>query len=264
MTLIWKADLNQANSTLAGFNSSGSQRQNGAGTFNDTTVPWPMIPVGSPGGRPENSLKFTIPNNYRRYEANPEHMTFNNGDSYYFGNAVYFGSDFPLSTPPDYQIFEQIHQAWGSWSPPIAFEAMNNSLYLTGGNGLIRSVDAGAPTNTWAHSQVLMPLELQTWYNYVYYVENFSNQPATTKVSMWVNGVQVLNAYTLPCPSIVQGDASTDDSYRKIGFYHRETIPGGTVYHSGTSLATSLVEADPTPPEPAPNRLTIGSSFFLS
>lgn len=258
--LIWAADYTQATNVAAGYNASGSQRQNGAGQFNDTTVPWPITITNGPGSM-GRAIPFTIPDNYRRYEQVPAHETFGPGDpARYFGWSFHLDASFPLETPPDYQVIEQLHQAWGSWSPPVAFEAMNNALYLTGGNGLIRSISATDPLNTWSHFQKLLDITTGRTYRIVYYIDQWSTQPNTSKITVWVDDVLVLDQYTLPCPTNVQGDAADNETYRKTGFYHRETIHGGTIWHAGATLATTYEAASggsspivPEVPNPAPS-----------
>jgi hypothetical protein len=240
----WKADETQATNVAAGFVNSGSQRQNGAGTFNDTTVAWPINYVTAPYNRPGKALNFTIPENYRRYETVPSHSDFYPGDTFFFGTAFALDANFPLDAN-DYQIFDQIHQAWGSWSPPVALEIRNNELRVTGGNGLIRSISATDPIDTWSYSISLMPLSKETWYNVVYKISNFSMQPSTSTLDIWVNGTQVLTNHTILPPTIVQGDAAGIGSYRKCGIYHRESLPALTIYESGHATGLTYAYVDP-------------------
>lgn len=241
----FKPDETQANNVLAGWDDDSWQRQTATpgapnNGYNDNSVPYPIPYVDAPGGRPGKALNFTIPDNYIRYEVvYPEYAEANIGDSFYYGLAFYLGANFPLDAT-NYQLIDQLHQGWGSFSPPIEFDAHKGGLFLNGGYGLPNG-NTNPTEYQYTNVSLVASLEKERWYNLIYYVENFSETPGASKITVWVDGVNVLDQFTIPCPTIVQGA-----TYRKSGIYHSSTIvTGGTVYQAGHAIGKSYAYVDP-------------------
>jgi hypothetical protein len=231
---LWKATTDPptastTNIQVGYLENFGSQRQNGAGQFNDTTTPWPLPVEAAPGGRPGRAVKVVIPSNYTRVEHLPYHKDFGVGDEYYFSQAFYLASDFYLAA--DYfQIIEQIHHD-GNGSPPIAFEILQGNLRLTGGV---------SPYNY--NINILSNVQVERWYNLVYKL-NFSDAYNTSKITVWVDGTICVDNFTIPPQTVTAGAGL---SYRKQGIYHDSTDPGMTIYSAGSAYGTSYAAVDPT------------------
>lgn len=250
-TISWTADL--AAGTLAGMGFSLWQRQTDAGVFTNSSTTAPPV-VTEFGGRAGPAFQITISDTERRNEVVPNHRDLTTGDSVYFAQAFYLAAGFPLDPTSGfdgYQIIDQIHQAWGNYSPPISFEALEGQLRLTGGYGLSRAPQIGGTEATdptiYQHEQSLAPLAVGRWNTLVYYVENFSQTPGASKLTVWLNGVAVLTNWTIPPPTMVQGDASGPESYRKVGIYHSDALPGLTLYQAAHAAGPTYASVDPGP-----------------
>jgi hypothetical protein len=228
-----------------GFDNWQTQSDAGVYINEDTLTPPVVTGIGT---RPGNVLDMSVDADTRRCEVVPNHRGLTEGDSVYFAQSFYLGADFPLDPTPGYdgyQVIDQIHQAWGNYSPPISFEALEGHLRLTGGYGLSTDADPGADPTLYQHQQDLVPLETERWYDLVYYVENFSETAGASTLTVWVDGVEVLSNWTIPPPTLVQGDATSIESYRKVGIYHSSELPAATIYQAGYAAGSTYAEVDP-------------------
>lgn len=249
-SVTWSADLSQTGLAAAGF-SLWQRQDDTTGTFTNSTTTLPPK-VTNVGGFAGPMLDMSVTATQRRNEVIPNHRDLSTGDDVYFAQRFYLGAGFPLDPTAGfdgYQILDQIHQAWGNYSPPIAFEALEGQLRLTGGYGLSRAPQIGGTEATdptiYQHEQSLTPLQLQTHYGLVYRVQNFSQTPGASKLWVWLNGVELLTNWTIPPPTLVQGDAAGIESYRKIGLYHSDALPAATIYQAAHKAGASYAAVDP-------------------
>lgn len=251
MSIIWQSDLTQANCVLAGYEDDSFQRQNGAGTFNDTTVAWPMVPVSAPGGRAGNALQYTIPSNYRRYETHPVNAQdiATQANSLYFGVPFYTGSGFPAGT--NYQVITQWRQSDSTGSPVCAVEWLGGNLMLTGGWG----IDTGNQTRLQYTQTIMTGPATQTWYNMVVRIGPWTTSENTATIDVWINGTQYLSNYTLKPATNYAGSTRW-----KQGIYHDNANAAATIYHAQHTIATTYAEADPTP-YTGPSAVPVYSEF---
>lgn len=250
--ISWAADLTQVDLDLMGYQNW--QIQDDAGVFTNESVDTPPV-VSAPGTRPGDALEFTVSASQRRNEVVPDHRDLTTGDSVYFSQSFYLAAGFPTDRVPGsgydgFQIIDQIHQAWGSYSPPVAFEIVNDSLILSGGSGLSRAPQLGGNESTDAsiyayYMNLGVLITTEQWYDLVYYIENFSEVPGESTITVWLNGVEILSNHTLVPPTLVQGDAAGIESYRKHGIYHSTTFDAATIYQAGMKAGASYAEVDP-------------------
>jgi hypothetical protein len=247
---VWEAALGAGSTAVtnvqAGYADNPSQRQNGAGAFNDTSTPWPLPVVAAPGGRPGRAVKVAVPNNYRRVEMTfpASHGTFGNGAGpWYFGAAVYL-EQWSLDSE-EFQTVEQIKQASTQGSPPLSFEVRGGKLHVGGGWG----IDGVNQTRLLWDRVLLDDVALGQWINLVYRIDRFSTAEGGSKLDVWVDGVQVVDQFTIPPPTVIPDPtgANGTNTYRKQGIYHSSSLPAATLYHAGAALGRAYADVDPTP-----------------
>lgn len=236
----WAADLARPDSVAAGFTTNSANRQLGDGAMGNPALPWPVRTVAAPGGRPGNALRFTLPNDAIRYEVEPNHRSFVEGDDAWFGFSFYLGRGFPLGTRA-FQVIEQLHGAPSTGSPPVGFQVAENALVLEGGN----AKPGATPANRFAYRQRLAPLTTERWYDVVYHV-HFSQSALLSVVDVWLDGRPVVANFHPPGGTVYPGRSEHHvGTYRKEGLYHDRSVPGGTVYLANQRLGSSYADAYP-------------------
>lgn len=250
-SIWWNATTGPGSTAItnvdAGWLDEPSQRETASGQFSDTTVPWPITLVPAPGGRPGLAVPVSVPANYQRYEQEPHHQDFGDGDGpWFFSQAFYLGPNYPLNyiNPSDtyaYQVIEQMRQDSTVGSPVVAFEARNGGLQLSGGN----NVNTNSPS-AWSYGQTLAALATQTWYALVYAM-NFSATAGASTLNVWLNGTQVLANFTIPPPTVIAGTGN-GRTLRKMGIYHKSDSPAATLWQAGAAFGPTSASVDPALP----------------
>lgn len=214
---------------------SSWQQQGPDGVYGDpnNTMPWPQK-ITTVAGR--QSIEFALPENGKRNELLPNHPTHPNGDDRYFGVSLYLPQSYPLAAS-GWQVVWQVHGAPSTGSPPVALEATQGGLLLTGGWGR----PGASPPERYAYSRRLMDLQHDRWYDIVIHIK-FSDQPNSGLVDVWVDDQEVLKGFVPPCGTNYPGGPA----YRKSGWY-RSGGPAGVLYQAGHTLATGHGGARPRP-----------------
>lgn len=238
----WAADLGAPDVVAAGFTDNSRNRQLGDGAMDNPALPWPIRTVPAPGGRPGRAVRFTLPDDAIRYEVEPNHRSFLEGDDAWFGFSFYLDRGFPLGAR-SFQVIEQLHGAPSTGSPPVGFQAVENGLVLEGGNA---RPGAAFPTQ-FAYRRRLADLQVERWYDVVYHVR-FSGSAASSVVDVWLDGRPVLQGFHPPGGTVYPGRSDRHvGTYRKEGLYHDRSLPGGTLYLAGQRLGSSYADAFPRP-----------------
>lgn len=234
----WSAKLDGTVTTnvAAGYQDLSYNRQTAAGDDTASGIAWPISLVSAPGGRQGQAIPYALPTASKRYEGQPNHQDFGDGDNFYFGQAFYLGTGFPTAGG-SYQVIEQMRQVDTTGSPAMALEIRSGQIRLSGQYGIL----GASPASQYQYDLlVLDAVQVGVWY-YVVYRMSFSTAAHTSTIDMWVNGTQRISSYTIPGPTVIGGR-----TYRKQGLYHDPTLGAATVYQAGQAFGTSYAAVDPT------------------
>lgn len=238
--LTFTLDMTQANAVAAGAQDTPWNRETATSGGGDTSVPWPPViqaaPTAMGGGR---AVKFTVPAAYKRYEMVPNAAReMQAGDTLYFGGAVYLDTDGISVNATNFQVVWQWRQDDNTGSPSAAIEIIGGAIKLTGGYG----IDTVNPARLQYSQTLLTGAVTGHRYNIVARITNFATTESTSKIDIWIDGVQRLTNFTIPPATIIGGG-----NYWKQGVYHDPANPGGTVWHAAVKIGGSYAAVDPTP-----------------
>jgi Polysaccharide lyase len=241
--LQWKADYTQSTAKAAGYLVKPGNRNPPA----PPNPPWPPITIGPAGSPPPGGsvrcLEFALPaaTTTERYEVEPNHRHFADGDDAWFGFAFYLTGAFPLADK-GWQVIWQLHGEPTTGSPPVSFLAQRNKMWIDGGWGR----PGAQPPDKYAYQFELMPITTGVWYSCVCHVV-FNSTPNQGAVSLWVNGDNRLCCYAPLCgTNYTFADGTAGQAYLKNGVYRAPTVPGGgSIYFAAQSLGTGYGAVDP-------------------
>lgn len=233
----WRLDTTANDVVAGGCEDDPFQRQNGAGTTNDNTVPWPAVITDGPAAM-GRAIQLTIPNNYRRYECHPPDAMDITGGTLFFGDAFYLEPGGLSVNATGYQVVNQWRQSDSTGSPVAAIEVINGNIMLTGGWG----IDPNNQTRLQYTQTLLASPQTGHRYNLVVKISNFSTVEGASTIDVWIDGAQVLTNFTIPPATIIGGSTRW-----KFGIYHDATNPGGTIWHTAAAVDDTFAAVDPTP-----------------
>lgn len=240
MTLMWAADLTQADVVAAGFVDANYNRQTPAGDGDASGLPWPMLVAAAPDG--VRSTECTLPSGGHRDEIVPNVAEFTGGENYYFTQQFYLptGFDTTANAGSQFQVIEQMRQDDPTGSPCMAIEVRNGGLLLTGAYG----VTGASPANEWQYSQTLVTtITTGVRHTIIYRLGPFSTSPGGSTVDFWVDGTQVLSGFTIPPPTIFTDATDGSGTARKTGWYRdAANTYAGTIWQSGHAQGTTFAD----------------------
>jgi hypothetical protein len=177
----------------------------------------------------------------KRYEVEPNHRHFADGESAFFGFAFCVDDDFPLADD-GWQVIWQLHGEPLTGSPPVSFLAQKNRLWINGGWGR----PGADPPEKYQYEKGLVDIGKNTWYSCVCHVL-FDSAPGAGAVSFWVNGTELLRNFAPPCGTNYRhADGTPGRAYLKSGVYRKSTVPsGGCIYFAAQALGTGYGSVDP-------------------
>jgi hypothetical protein len=199
-------------------------------------------PCSASSGNLNRCLRFALPSDcvIKRYEVEPDHRHFADGEDAFFGFAFCVDDGFPLADD-GWQVVWQLHGEPLTGSPPVSFLAQKNQLWINGGWGRPGAV----PAERYQYEKALVGIGKFTWYNCVCRVR-FDSAPGSGAVSLWVNGAEILCDFAPPCgTNDTFADGAPGRAYLKNGVYRKPTVPsGGSIYFASQALGTGYESVD--------------------
>lgn len=244
-SVLWVADMAQADSVAAGYTDDSYQRQTASGPMGDTTVPFPVPMLPAPFGRSGRAMRLRIPDVYRRYEVVPDVPALVDGNEVFIGFSVFIEADTDIIATAGnyYQSIWQLRPDDSTGSPPVSMEVIEGKLELTGGYGRPDPAGGADFTNQAQYRQTLLnPMPKGVWVDIVIYLAMWSALNSG-RVDVWVNGTQVLANFRPP-PGTNFGTAA-ETAYPKNGIYHDGSNRGATVWFADHKHGTSYAAVDP-------------------
>ncbi len=243
--LLWRADYSKQDAASAGYRIKSNNLD--ALPRNVPVWPPPVITPGAPVPHPPGSLnrclQFALPRDcvIKRYEVEPAHRHFADGEEVFFGFAFCVDDGFPLADD-GWQVIWQLHGEPRTGSPPVSFLAQKNRLWINGGWGR----PGAEPADRYQYEKALVDIGKSTWHSCVCRVR-FESAPGAGAVSLWVNGAEILRDFAPPCgTNYTYANGTPGRAYLKNGVYRKPTVPsGGAIYFAAQALGTGYGSVDP-------------------
>jgi hypothetical protein len=242
--LEWKEDSSQADVVAAGYENDSYNRETAAGSDGASGLAWPILLTAAPGGRAGRAVPFVVPAGAHRYEIVAATNYAMPGDTWFYGLASYLGAGFPTGGAT-FQVITQLRQSSDTGSPVACLEVRNGQIRLSGGY----QVDGASPASQYQYDLLVLDnVQLTTWYNIVFRVSNFSEAVGQSTIDVWINGVQCITSFTIPCATVYPDTTGDVGTAWKHGIYHDTSLGATTIYHTAAAQGTTYAAVDPTPP----------------